>query len=244
MRLGLYVSNLSMANRLLVASVAANVVLSIAALVFVLSYSRQEVVTRIIPVGMHQLAEIGNRSANEDYKKSIALFISSMTGSLQPTTSSKIIDELSSFFAPEVFKAYRDAALDIINDPILKQANTSKIFKPDQVVYEASTDRVFVIGTVTYTGAGINKSERMVFEMSVGVFNGRPIVTYIKSYHGNIPQTLSSLLNEVKGDTSKLPEEAVPLVERSMTPDDIAKEVVNERGDIDPLGATATPAEN
>jgi len=228
-----YLSNLSVSNRMLAASMVSNIILALAVLGFVIFYSSRDVVTRIIPAGMTQEASISSRAANAEYKKAIALFVATMTANLQPQTAPAIIDDMGSFFEPSVFQAYRDAALDIVTDPVLSRAKVTKTFLPDSVIYESSTDRVFVLGTSRIVGAGIDQAERIVFEMSIGIARGRPIVTYIKSYKGNQPETLKNLLLKYKNDYSKFGQNQLPLVRRDVTPDDTAQQVVDGRGDMD-----------
>lgn len=228
-----YLSNLSISNRMLAASMVSNIILALAVLGFVVFYSSRDIVTRIIPAGMTQEASISSRSANAEYKKSIGLFVATMTANLQPQTAPAIIDEMSAFFEPSVFRAYRDVALDIVTDPVLSRSKTVKTFLPDSVIYESATDRVFVLGASRIVGAGIDQADRMVFEMSIGIARGRPIVTYIKSYKGNQPETLKNLLLKYKNDYSKFGQNQLPLVRRDVTPDDKAQEVVDGRGDVD-----------
>lgn len=233
MKLSNYFSSLSEARRLLLGMAVSNAVLAMAVLVLVLLYSSRDIVTRIVPVGMGTVAEIGARSANADYKRSIALYVATMSSSLQPNTAAGVVDDLSQLFSPEVYREYRDQALQIIKDPVYRQAGVVSVFVPSSVMYEASTDRVFVIGSHILRGAGINRSTSIVYEMSVGIANGRPVITYIKSYAGTVPQTLQSMLSRLKGKVDLLPEYAKPLASRELTPDQQAQEEVQDRGEID-----------
>lgn len=233
MKLNAYFGNLGGMTRLTTAMLISNVLLAIAVLVFVMFYSSREVVTRIIPVGMTAEAEISSTSANIEYKRSIALFVASMTSNLQPQTAATVINEMSSFFDPAVYRDYREFALSVINDPVLKQANVVSVFYPNSVAYERTTDRVFVVGSQMLRGAGITRQTPVVYEMSVGISRGRPIVTYIKSYQGNVPDTLKTLMARNKGNLAVLPEAVQPLEMRSQTPDQEAQEIIESRGDID-----------
>lgn len=233
MKLGSYFGNLGGLTRMTGVLAVSNIVLSAAVLCFVMFYSSREVVTRIVPVGMTSEAEIATNSANAEYKRSIALFVASMTSNLQPQTAASVINEMSSFFEPAVYRDYREFALSVINDPVLKQANVVSVFYPTSVTYERTTDRVFVVGSQLLRGAGITKQTPVVYEMSVGVARGRPLVTYIKSYQGTVPETLKTLMARSKGNLNQLPESVQPLEMRSQTPDQNAAEILELRGDID-----------
>lgn len=239
MKLSSYLADLSGSRKLVYLLALANLFLSILAVSFFFLYSSREVVTRIIPVGMGAEAEIGARAANADYKRSIALYVATMTSSLQPATAPAVIDELSTFFSPSVFREFREQALQIVNDPVYRQAGVVSVFVPVSVAYEASTDRVFVLGSHMLRGAGINRNTSLVYEVTVGIASGRPIITHMKSYQGTVPDSLKALLSRHKGKMDLLPEYAKPLQQREMTPDEAAKEVILDRGDM-----TSTPSAN
>lgn len=233
MNYGKFLGSIGSLSKLSLALVISNVLLSISALVFVISYSQREVVTRIIPAGMTTEAEISSTEANADYKRSIALYIATMSSNLHPMTAIKVVDDMAMFFAPSIYQDYRTFALSVINDPLLKQANVVTIFQPKSVSYERSTDRVFVQGTQQLKGSGVDRTVDLVFEMSIGIAQGRPVVTYLKSYQGSIPETLRQHMNKFKGDSANLPEQIRPLEFRSKTPDQEAQEIVEERGEVD-----------
>lgn len=228
-----YFKNLGTLSKTTILLGLSNVLLASAVLGFVVYYSSRDVVTRIIPAGMTREAVIASKSANADYKKAIALFVVTMTNNLSPRTAVGILDEMEPYFMPEIYKEYRSYALSIIEDPYLKNANVVSAFYPEAVQYEKETDRIFVIGTRILKGDAVDKSTKITFELSVGIFNGRPIVTYIKSYPGGQGKTLSTMLNQAEGKYENLPEEVKPLDMRQVTPDEIAKDVVEKRGDID-----------
>lgn len=233
MKVEQYFKNISTLTKTSILLGMSNLLLAGSVLGFTLYYSSRDIVTRIIPAGMTTEAEISSKSANADYKRAIALFIVTMTNNLSPRTAVGILDQMEPYFMPNIYKDYRSYALSIIEDPYLKNANVVSAFYPDAVQYEKETDRVFVIGTRVLKGDAVDKSTKITFELSVGIFNGRPIVTYIKSYPGGQGKTLGTMLNQAGGKYENLPEEAKPLDMRTATPDDIAKDVVEKRGDID-----------
>lgn len=244
MKLKTYFGSLAQTQRLVWVLGISNVLLALAALVFMVSFSAREVVTRIVPVGMGAVAEIGARSANADYKRAIALFVATMSSNLQPATAAAVIDDMAAFFAPEIYRDYREEALKIINDPVYKQSGVVSLFVPSNVVYETTTDRVFVLGSQMMRGAGINRNASLVYEMSIGIHKGRPVVTYLRIYRGSVPETLQVLLSRVKGKVEMLPEYALPLNRRSATPDDEAAALVEQRGDIDMTPPSAPGAQS
>lgn len=227
-----YAQNLSWMQFALAGSLATNVLLAMASVIFMFSYSSREVVTRVIPPQMTRGAEIGSRAANAEYKKAFGLFFVNQVANLQPLSAPGIIDTMSTFVSPAIFGEFRKQALEVIKDPVLNAAAVSTDFSPSQVHYEKETDRVFVIGTLRTKGAGVDKTRNIVYELTVAISDGRPWITHFTSYVGNIPQSLTILMGKAKNKIEDIEPARQPVQRREETPEAQAASEIDAQGII------------
>lgn len=144
--------------------------------------SRDQIVVLPPPTWSDEI-QIGQSSANAEYKKSMGLFIASFLGNITPANIDFVKNNAGRYFSPEVFTNIRDS-IDA-QATAIKTEGISISFTPRQITHDAPTDRVFVSGFTRTEGRG-GQSEQIqrTYEFKFEIRNYEPQVTAFNIYRG------------------------------------------------------------
>jgi conjugal transfer pilus assembly protein TraE len=188
-----------------------NLLLVIVLLTLSIMLTRRHERIVLVPPYMNTQMEVAWNSANEDYFKSFAMYVALCIGSVTPRTVQFVADAMGAFMAPEIYSKVRAQILSLSNDPTFNTSASTNYFTSEQLVYEASTSRVFVLGKLVTSGfrGTIDEQKPVIYEMRMHIENGRPMIHGFTSYPGTQPHTLKWLKSQPedvqqKADTTLL----------------------------------------
>lgn len=174
------------------------------AILITLLLSRHERLV-LVPPHLDSKMEVSWNSANEGYYKSFGMYVATLIGSVTPRTVKFVANSLGDFMAPPIYSKVRAQILSLANSPTFMHATSTNFFRPDSIVYEASTSRVFVLGKLVNAGfQEVADSEKpVIYEMRIRMHDGRPQITGFTSYSGTQAHTLKWLNNQSAAVRSK-----------------------------------------
>jgi conjugal transfer pilus assembly protein TraE len=159
-------------------------------LVFVsLSGKKERVV--IVPPGLSGPVSVDWGRADAEYMKSFALFYATLIGTINPRNVEYVADRLSAMTSPEAYINVRRTLLSLAKDPLFSNGGAVTNFVSNEVIYESESGLIFVLGAnQTQTGYGQPKIAPVVYELNVGIVEGRPVVRSVSNYPGTQAHTL------------------------------------------------------
>jgi conjugal transfer pilus assembly protein TraE len=209
----------------------------------------------LTPPHMEEKMEVAWNEANAEYYKGFGLYAVTLIGNVTPKNAMFVAESLSMITAPKVYAPIRNRILALAKDPNFLKANTFNFFSPDQVIWEAGSSKVFVIGKITssaYNAVLTNsiQFQNVVYEMKFEMRNGRPVIVGFNSYPGQQARTLKWLDNnkppEAKESdlalTAEQPAEEVALPSDKPVSPDAALIPPNKAADTPVLTAPQTAA--
>lgn len=164
-------------------------------------YRHRERVVIVPPLALmdSERIEVAWNTANQDYLKSFALYVSTLIGNITPDNIQFVADVIGDFVTPAIYGDIRTKLLSLAKDETWVTSAQASFFAPRQIVYEPQTERVFVIGDLITTGfKTLSERKNVIYEMIVKLREGRPIVEYFTSYEGNQPHTLKWILSQTE----------------------------------------------
>lgn len=197
MKLPKFLSKFDLANKLAIGLLTAVIILAIACcgLVFMLVFRHERIV--LTPAAIDTRLEVGWKSANSEYYKGHGVSIAMLLGNITPKNAQWTADTLAVYLSPKVYAAVRNKILALAQDQNFQRANSFNYFTPENVLFEPSTTRVFVTGTITssshsrvLTGSALSDIQQVVYEFTFVMSEGRPVVVDFSSYMGRDPRTL------------------------------------------------------
>jgi conjugal transfer pilus assembly protein TraE len=163
-------------NVLIAALVATN------ALTVIGWFRTAETIVLVPPMQDKRLA-ISESNASPEYKKAWALMVAQLAGNITPGNADLVLRSLGDFLSPD---AYHNIAANLasqIGD--IKRDSLTVSFEPRQVLFEPSTNKVFVTGQFASQGvSGTPIKAIRTYEMKVDVRFGRAWITTFKPYVG------------------------------------------------------------
>lgn len=214
MKLRQILKNISALQSTTVFLLGSNFVLALGVVYFLVlaDHTRERIV--LVPPHLEEKAQIAWNNANAEYFKSFGLYIATMVGNLNPKNASFIVDSLAGYFDPIIYNEFRQQALMIVEDPILKAGNAVIAFQPSIVAYEDITGRVFVSGKLSTITNNVEKQKDVVYEMRMRIENGRPLIDHFTSYEGRTFHTLDWYQNTVRGNVNDLPDFIIEAIQK------------------------------
>ena len=181
-------------NRMIIAGMLlANAVLAVAAM-------RNEPTLVLVPDALSNRAEVGPTFADQGFKESWALYMAQTIGNITPTTVEFTVDRISTLLSPRV---YQQTIVDLraqMHD--IQRDRVAMRFEPREVLYEKSTDTVFVSGFSYSAGpTGAEMRQPRVFEFQITIDRYRPVFDRIESYQGR-PRTQEELNRQSRSDAA------------------------------------------
>lgn len=188
-----------------------NIILATGLAYAVIQLSGQHDRVILVPPSMDKKAAIAWDAADKEYKKSFGLYMATLVGSIQPKTSTTVLDSVSAFMEPLVYNDFRSKLLLIINDPVFKSSGSVISFIPHSIQYENETSRVFVTGSIVTSTSGSTKySKNVVYELGVRIREGRPWIFHFTSYEGNQIHSVNWWAQKAAKDNIPIPNYAIP----------------------------------
>lgn len=177
-------------------SIKANIALSFLALILGVMelmtlhqmFSMRERVVLVPPV-VDKTMSIGWDSANEDYIKSFGLYAAILVGNISASDAKFVADTLSKFVDHALYTDMRQKILAAADTRMFKEAAGATKFLPRDIYYEPETRKVFVSGSLDLVTAGNMQSQMVVYEMTIKVEGGKPMIYTFDSYPGIDPHT-------------------------------------------------------
>lgn len=155
---------------------------------------RKETLVVIQPFTLTNEASISINDSSQSYKESWGLALSLLLGNITPSNSDYIKERIGPLLHQSI---YTDTmvVLQMQVDQI-KDDRISTRFEPRSVVYEKTSDKVFVSGYY-YIQSGIGKPEKTerTYEFVVEISNYLPLINFIDTYQGQ-PKTENVLKKE------------------------------------------------
>lgn len=184
-------------------SIRANLMLSAACVIMavitlfaaVTSLTRHDRIV-IVPAGLAGKTSVEWTSADSSYYKSFGLFVATLIGNITPHNVKFVSDALSPYMGSVIYSDIRKRMLSLAESAQFRDSATATRFVPASVLYEPDTHKVFVQGQMIITTAISSRAEEMVYEMTLVIKDGMPIVDSISSYEGTDLHTQQWLENQ------------------------------------------------
>lgn len=146
--------------------------------------------TLLVPPVVNEPMLVAENSANQAYLKSWGLYAATLIGNITEANVPFILESLSQFVSPAVYPDIRKSILAAAATSSFKDAAGSTKFVPSGVQYEASTNKVFVLGeSQVLSAVGQEKVQPLIYEMEIQIKDKRPMLMYMNVYPGNQPHT-------------------------------------------------------
>lgn len=166
------------------------VALSIACLTLAFGLLSQKERIVIVPP-LKTTATVGWNDASKDYMESYGLYIVTLVGNITPKNVAFVTDVLSKSTDAGVYPAIRQKLMALAEDPVFRTSNAVSFFSPEKVLWEKETDKVFVTGQMTLSSSSAQtKTIPVVYEVTVVIDGGLPLIKNIDSYEGHEMRTL------------------------------------------------------
>lgn len=192
---------------LLVANIALAMTTTITA--YIAMGNRERVV--LVPPHLDTKVELTMNSATAEYQKSYGLYLANLLGNVTPDNLEFTSRVLSRHLSPEVYTQVRRQLKLAGNDPNFRNSGAASWFRASRLDYEASTQRVFVLGSLNTVAAGKMQpaQTKVVYEMKVEIQDGLPIVTAFDSYEDDEPHTTAWAQREAAKEREEMRKEGV-----------------------------------
>lgn len=175
----------------------------IAGIAVVYAFSIKETVV-LTPPRVDEKMMIGWDSANEPYLKSFGLYATMLVANITVSNAQFVADSLSQFVDSSVYPNIRKTILATAETRMFKEAAAGTKYQPTSIIYEAGTQKVFVIGESSLlTSVGNQGSRPVVYEMKIRIIERRPVIFSLESYEGATPHTTEWLKDHAIIDEAK-----------------------------------------
>lgn len=145
----------------------------------------------LVPPTLTNEVNITRSKASGEYKEAWGLYLAELLGNVTPANADFLKQAIEPILAPSIYHMVLDAMNEQIN--AIKMDRVAIMFRPQQVLYEADTDKVFVFGELTSQGPNSRPDvRRRTYEFQISIKNYRPRLDYIDVY-ADEPRTLQRL---------------------------------------------------
>ena len=170
-------------NLVIAALVATNVIAAI-------GWIRTEETIVLVPAMLESRMSVKSSDASPEYKKAWALMVAQLAGNVTPGNADLVLDSLGDYLSPDAYHKIAGNLAAQIGD--IKRDSLTVSFEPRQVLYEASTNKVYVSGQFASQGVSGSPIKAIrTYEMTVAIRFGRAWITTFKPYQG-MPATEES----------------------------------------------------
>ena len=165
-------------------------------LVFSINYSsslKERIV--IVPPGLSGPVAVDWGRADAEYIKTFGLFYATLVGSINPRNVEYVADRLAAMTSQLAYPEIRRSLQVLSKDPLFMDQGTTTSFVSHSIAYEPERNKVFVLGEVRVQGLpSQSKVFDTVYEMTVTIDEGKPVVHSVDNYPGRDPRTAQWLL--------------------------------------------------
>lgn len=156
----------------------------------------QETVVVLQPPTLEEEGWLMKNQSSQSYQEAWGLFLASLLGNATPANVGFLKEKLSPLLSPDIFNEVIEAIQVQANQ--IKTDRVTMRFEPRFVVYEESTNRVYVQGYSFIKGvSGIEDRTDRTYEFEVQINRYLPQIAYINTYEGK-PRT-----NRVREQTER-----------------------------------------
>lgn len=141
----------------------------------------QEKIVVIQPWGMQKTGWVGEDSASQSYKEAWGLSLAQMLGNVNAGNLDFITERLGPLLPVDTYQNYITA----LNAQALqfKENRVTTRFEPTKIVYEKSSDKVFVYGKYYVKSPGVReKQSERTYEFRIGMDSYLPQILSIDTY--------------------------------------------------------------
>lgn len=137
----------------------------------------------LVPAVLDQRMEVQASNASPAYKKAWALTVAQLAGNVTPGNADLVLESLGDLLSPD---AYRRIAADLAAQVAdIKRDSLTVSFEPRQILFEQSTNKVFVSGQFASSGVSGQPIKAVrTYEMTIDMRFGRPWIMSFKPYQG------------------------------------------------------------
>jgi conjugal transfer pilus assembly protein TraE len=190
-----------------------NTVLAVCVTVAIGALVTNKPTTVLVPPQMDRAVTVGWNNASGEYLKSFGLYVAVLAGNITPKNVNFVVDMLSTLVTPRIYTDVRKKLLAQAANPNFVKNAAATHFMPEKIIFEATTSKVFVLGTLTTEGANQSSGQELkeIYEMVIKMVDGKPIVDAITNYEGIEPHTEPYMIlhgPEVRAREAKMREEA------------------------------------
>lgn len=145
----------------------------------------KKTIVTVVPWTLTGEAQVMSNDASQSYKEAWAMAIAMLVGNVQPANVGFVAERLKPILDPAIYHSTIDAVH--ANAQQLQQERISLRFEPRQIIYEKSTDKLFVFGySFARLGTSLEterRSER-TYEMQFKIADYAPMLKFITTYSG------------------------------------------------------------
>lgn len=144
---------------------------------------RKETVVTVQPFTLTEEAWISSDQSSQSYKEAWGMALSQLIGNVTPATVDFLKERLSPILSARIYQDVIDV-LEVQATDIKKDRVTMR-FEPRVVIYEQSTNKVFVEGRSFVRGAqAAEKASERTYEFVINVVGYMPQLDHIETYSG------------------------------------------------------------
>ena len=162
---------------------------ALAIVMLAVSAMHKESIVTVVPWTLNDKTQVMQNDSARSYKEAWALAIAQLVGNVQPETAEFVGERLKPILSPAIYQSTLDAVH--ANAQMLRDDRISIRFEPREVIYEKSSNKVFVNGySFMRAGTSLEKEERSrrTYEMQLKVSEYAPMLMFIDTYEGE-PRT-------------------------------------------------------
>lgn len=135
----------------------------------------------LVPPNLSTEGEIAANNASAEVKKAWGLMVANLAGNVSPGNVNFVGEALGKVLDPSLYNELQASLQD--QALALKEGQLTLSFAPENVIYQASRNRVFVTGQVVKQGPFSEPvKERRTYEFEIVIRDYRPYVVYWDSY--------------------------------------------------------------
>ncbi len=151
-------------------------------LAFIFLGGKETIITQQ-PNNLTNEISVSSNSANQPYKERWALSFAELIGNLTPANLDFVKSGIEGYFSPELFQQVKVGLEE--QSELLKHEQATVTFTPKSIIYEPSTDKVYINGDQEVRTFGVEpKRKNWSMEFGIKIVNYLPVVTWFDAYSG------------------------------------------------------------
>ncbi len=135
----------------------------------------------IQPFGMQKVGWVSENNASQSYKEAWGLSLAELLGNVSPGNLEFVKKRITPLLPANVYeKAITQMNAEVI---MMRKNRVTTLFDVREVVYERSTDKVFVYGNYTRSSPSVKpKKEKRTYEFRIDMENYLPQIVHMDTY--------------------------------------------------------------